>query len=74
MAPCFGRDLVTVELTPIHAGAILDEVPKEGEGLKFAGSALVAYGSSREEVIEMLKKDVYAENDVWDFNKVSGYM
>jgi hypothetical protein len=49
-------------------------VPKEGEGLKFAGSALVAYGSSKEEVIEMLKKDVYAENDVWDFNKVSGWM
>ncbi|PQE03730.1 Dimeric alpha-beta barrel protein [Rutstroemia sp. NJR-2017a BBW] len=50
--------------------AILNDVPKEGEGLKFAGSALVAYGSSKEEVIEMLKKDVYAENDVWDFNKI----
>jgi len=51
-------------------GAILDEVPKEGEGLKFAGSALIAYGSSKEEVIEILKKDIYAENDVWDFNKI----
>ncbi|KAM3069441.1 hypothetical protein ACMFMF_008658 [Clarireedia jacksonii] len=51
-------------------GAILHEAPKEGEALKFAGSAMIAFGSSKEEVLETLKKDIYAENDVWDFSKV----
>lgn len=49
----------------------MDEPPKEGEGLKFRGSAMVAVGSSKEEVLEVLKKDIYAENAVWDFSKVS---
>jgi hypothetical protein len=48
----------------------LDEVPKEGEGLKINGSCMVALASSKEEVIEYLKTDVYAENEVWDFSKV----
>lgn len=55
----------------IRVGAILDEVPKEGADLKFAGSAMIALASSKEEVIEILKKDIYAENDVWDFSKAS---
>ncbi len=52
-------------------GALLEEVPKEGEGMKIQGSAMVAWASSKEEVIETLKKDVYAANEVWDFEKVS---
>lgn len=31
---------------------------------------MIALASSKEEVIEVLKKDIYAENDVWDFSKV----
>lgn len=48
----------------------MEEVPKEGDGLKIQGSAMVAVASSKEEVIEELKKDVYAKNEVWDFSKV----
>lgn len=49
----------------------MEDVPKEGEGLKILGSAMVAVAASKEEVIEQLKKDVYSESDVWDFSKVS---
>jgi hypothetical protein len=54
----------------LKLGALLDEVPKDKDGLKIQGSAMVAVASSKEEVLERLKKDVYAKNDVWDFNKV----
>ncbi|PBP21733.1 YCII-related domain protein [Diplocarpon rosae] len=52
-------------------GALLEEVPKDGDGLKIQGSAMVALASSKEEVIEQLKADTYARNEVWDFSKVS---
>ena len=52
-------------------GALLEEIPKEGEGLKFQGSAMVALASSKEEVLEKLKSDIYAKSEVWDFSKVS---
>ena len=39
--------------------------------MKFAGSAMVALASSKEEVLEFLKNDIYAKNEVWDFSKVS---
>jgi len=48
----------------------LEEVPKEGEPLKIIGSIVVTWATSREEVIEKLKKDIYAKNEVWDFEKV----
>ena len=48
----------------------MEEVPREGEALKFIGSALVAWASSKEEVIELLKKDIYGTSNVWDFSKV----
>ena len=51
-------------------GALLEEVPKEGEPLKIIGSIVVTWATSREEVIEKLKKDIYAKNEVWDFEKV----
>lgn len=50
-------------------GALLDEVPAEGDALKINGSAMVALASSKEEVLEQLKNDVYAKNEVWDFSK-----
>jgi len=61
----WGRQLL------IFSGALLDEVPAEGEGLKIQGSAMVALASSKEEVLEQLKNDIYAKSDVWDFSKVS---
>ncbi|KUJ12125.1 uncharacterized protein LY89DRAFT_624569 [Mollisia scopiformis] len=51
-------------------GALLDEVPKEGEGLKISGSTVVAWASSKEEVMEILKGDIYAKEGVWDLEKV----
>lgn len=40
--------------------------------MKINGSALVAVASSKEEVLEELKKDIYAKSNVWDLSKV-GY-
>jgi len=54
-------------------GAFLEEVPKEGDSLKIQGSAMVALASSKEEVLEELKKDVYSKNQVWDFSKIQIY-
>lgn len=54
-----------------YTGAILDEVPKEGEGMKMNGSAAVVVASSKEEIIEILSKDIYATSGVWDLEKVS---
>ncbi|KAG9245051.1 hypothetical protein BJ878DRAFT_420053 [Calycina marina] len=51
-------------------GALLEDVPGEDGKLKIEGSAMVAYAASMEEVLEQLKKDVYAESGVWDFSKV----
>lgn len=39
--------------------------------MKFKGSAMVALASSKEEVLEVLKADIYAKNEVWDFSKVN---
>ncbi len=55
----------------MRIGALLEEVPKEGEVLKFQGSAMVALASSKEELLEVLKNDIYAKNEVWDLSKVS---
>jgi len=57
----------------VMGGAILNEVPKEEGALDFKGSAMIAVAESEEAVIEQLKKDVYAENDVWDFSKIQIY-
>jgi uncharacterized protein len=35
------------------------------------GSAIVALASSKEEVLEILKNDIYTKSEVWDFSKVS---
>lgn len=34
---------------------------------------MVALASTKEEVMSQLKKDIYSENDVWDFEKVGLY-
>ncbi|KAG9239594.1 hypothetical protein BJ875DRAFT_365264 [Amylocarpus encephaloides] len=54
-------------------GAFLEEVPKEGEGMKMKGSAMICLASSKEEVLEKLKNDVYTQTGVWDLNKLQIY-
>jgi uncharacterized protein len=49
---------------------MLEDEPKEGEDLKLNGSAFIALAESKEEVMEVLRKDVYAESGVWDMSKV----
>lgn len=50
---------------------MLEDVPKEGSPLKINGSVMMAVASSKEEVLEKIKKDVYAGQGVWDMDKVS---
>lgn len=38
--------------------------------MKFVGSTMVAVASSKEEVLDLLKNDIYAKEGVWDFSKV----
>ncbi|KAH8821143.1 hypothetical protein F5884DRAFT_76107 [Xylogone sp. PMI_703] len=53
-------------------GALLEEVPKD-DNLAFQGSTVVAWAATKEEVLERLKNDVYAKNNVWDFSKIQIY-
>lgn len=59
------------ELIKNLTGAYLEDVPKEGEPMKIQGSAMVCVATSKEEVIEKLKNDIYGKSGVWDFSKVS---
>ncbi|KAJ4302401.1 hypothetical protein N0V88_002545 [Collariella sp. IMI 366227] len=49
-------------------GAVLNDPPTSDDPstFSFAGSTLVVVASSREEIKELLRKDVYAKNGVWD--------
>ena len=40
--------------------------PKEGTTPDMIGSALIAVAETKEEVLEKLRKDVYATSGVWD--------
>jgi len=54
-------------------GAFLEELPKDGETIKFKGSVMLALAASQEEVLEELKQDPYYKNNVWDWSKVQIY-
>lgn len=58
----------------VLGGAMLEDTPKEGEGLKINGSVMMAVAASKEEVLEKIKKDVYANEGVWDMEKVSFFV
>ncbi|KAK1770889.1 hypothetical protein QBC33DRAFT_526064 [Phialemonium atrogriseum] len=49
-------------------GAVLTEVPADDEptSLKFAGSTVVVIAESKEEIITMMKNDIYGKTGVWD--------
>ena len=53
-------------------GAIMNDVPEGNDPNKwsFAGSTIVAIAESKEEIIEVLKKDIYTESGVWDIENV----
>ncbi|KAI4717378.1 hypothetical protein E4T48_06409 [Aureobasidium sp. EXF-10727] len=54
----------------VLGGAMLEDVPKEGSPLKIKGSVMLALASSKEEVMEKIKKDIYADKGVWDMDKI----
>jgi len=54
-------------------GATLGSPKVEGKPLDVKGSAMVAFASSKEEVLEKLKGDIYAKNNVWDLSNVQIY-
>ncbi|RDI82374.1 hypothetical protein Vi05172_g7724 [Venturia inaequalis] len=55
-------------------GAYFSDVPKAGENPPpIIGSAMLAHAETKEEVLEKLKRDVYSESGVWDWEKVRIY-
>ncbi|KAK0514652.1 hypothetical protein JMJ35_003269 [Cladonia borealis] len=52
------------------SGAILEDVPKDGDGLRIKGSVLLALAESREEVVKALQEDVYYKSGIWDWDRV----
>lgn len=45
--------------------------PKEGEDpLPIVGSTLLVYAETKEEVLEIIKKDIYNTSGVWDLSKM----
>lgn len=58
----------------MHIGAMLEEVPKEGEGLKILGSAMMAHAATKEEILEAIKQDIYFKSNVWNLDKVRLHM
>lgn len=67
---CISSPLAVSLIT--RPGAILEDMPPDDEvsSMKFAGSTLMIVASSREEIIDMLKEDVYVKSGVWDLEKV----
>ncbi|KAI1331911.1 hypothetical protein F5Y16DRAFT_246995 [Xylariaceae sp. FL0255] len=53
-------------------GALLNEKPESSDPSTFSfyGSTLTCVASSKEEIIELLSKDIYAKTGVWDLEKV----
>ena len=51
-------------------GVYLSEPAQDGKDLAFKGSIIVAIGDTKEDVLKVLKQDVYSKNDVWDWDKV----
>jgi hypothetical protein len=55
------------------AGGLALDFPSTDQTPHFNGSALSVVAESKEQALEFLKKDVYAENDVWDFENAQVY-
>jgi len=50
----------------VLGGAYMSSPPKEGETPPMIGSALIAVAETKEDVLEKLRKDIYATSGVWD--------
>lgn len=62
---------VQFQLTP-NKGPLLNSLPKSDDATPdIYGSAVIWAADSQEEVLDILKKDVYVQKGVWDFEKVS---
>lgn len=57
----------------VSAGAIFNQVPKEGEKPDFAGSVVNVIADTREEALEILKQDIYCKNGVWNMDNILLY-
>ena len=53
-------------------GGIFNSVPVGDDPTQweFGGSALIVRAESKDEVIEMLRRDIYTASGVWDVEKV----
>ncbi|EFX01283.1 hypothetical protein CMQ_6225 [Grosmannia clavigera kw1407] len=57
-------------------GAIVDDIPSnpaDPTTYKFAGSTLTVVAESRNDVVDLIKKDIYTEKGVWDVEKAQIY-
>ena len=52
---------------------MLEEQPRGEETPKMKGSVLVAVAESKEEVLKLLKEDVYSSQGVWNLDMVQIY-
>ena len=52
------------------AAATVEKPPVGDEPRSFNGSFMVAHGATKEEVLEEVKRDVYAQRGIWDVDKV----
>ncbi|KAJ9606667.1 hypothetical protein H2200_008675 [Cladophialophora chaetospira] len=53
----------------VMGGATVSAPPVEGQQKQFNGSCVVARARSRDEVLEELRKDIYAREGVWNLEK-----
>ncbi|CAK1362934.1 unnamed protein product [Cercospora beticola] len=54
----------------VFGGASLEEPTKEGESPKMNGSAFLAVAETKEEIVELVKSDVYYKQGVWNAEKM----
>jgi len=52
-------------------GAFLNTTPIPDQTPDFAGSCMIAYASTKEEVLDVINGDVYAKEGVWDLEKMT---
>lgn len=59
-------------LTGLHKkpGATVTRPPVEGQAKTFNGSCIVAHAATKEEVLDEIKKDIYATTGVWNLDDI----
>jgi hypothetical protein len=54
----------------VLSGAYMNAPPHEGVRFEMLGSAMVAVAQTQEDVMKVLREDVYCLEGVWDMEKV----